>query len=605
MGKEKTMPEQKQEKAKGITWDLRGLYPSDEVSDLERDLERAQQQATGFQKRYHQKIADEACTVERLLEALQTYEAVIETLYRPYATANLLFAGDSRSDAYKATLARAQDVMTRVENLTLFFSLEIQQLPQEQIDALLADERLQPYRHYIESLRLFTPYMLDEREEQIINQKNLTGRTAFVNLFDEFTTTFEWQFELDGELRTLTASELRELVRHPDPEVRYRAKQAHDGRYGEHALIFTNILGSLIRDHAQEIDLRGYDSPIQPTHLRNKVPPDVVETMMRVTAENYSLVREYYQLKAKALGVPKLRGSDLYAPLSKSRRVVPFEEGQALVLDSFGEFSPDFREIVAQAFEKCWIDAEVRPGKRGGAFCYGITPSVHPYILMNYVDNLDSVYTMAHEFGHALHDVLSGRQNSILTYHPPLVLAETASVFAEMLLTRKLLASEDDPQVRKQILASKLEDFFSTISRQTMYTYFELDAHLAGAKRRLSAGELSSMWIKRRDELYGDVIEFLPEEQWFWAVIPHFIHTRFYCYAYTFGALLVFALFHRYEQEGEAFVPRYRALLAAGNSDWPEKLIAAQGMDFTRADFWQGGFEVIRSLLDEFADLVQ
>jgi oligoendopeptidase F len=422
-------------------------------------------------------------------------------------------------------------------------------------------------------------------------------------LFDEFTSSFEWQLEIDGEVKTLTESEIRELLRQPDADLRLRAKVAHDSKYGENALIFTNILGSLIKDHATEIDMRGYSSPIQPSHLQNKVPTEVAETMMQVTVEHFPLVQQYFRLKAKLLGIPKLRGSDLHAPVTKSKRVVPYEEAKSLVLQSFNNFSPEFGGIIERAFTENWIDAEIRLGKRGGAFCYSVVPSMHPYVLVNYVDNLDSVYTMAHELGHALHNIIAGQKQTLLTYHPPLVLAETASVFAEMLLTRQLLSEEKDRQNKIQIIASKLEDFFGTISRQTMYTYFELDAHLEGAKRRLSADDLCQLWIKHRDEMYGDSVDFLPEEKWFWAVIPHFIHTRFYCYAYTFGALFVLALFNRYQEQGNAFVPGYRALLAAGDSDWPDKLLKKMGMDFSNPSFWEGGFKVIKSLLDELQDL--
>jgi oligoendopeptidase F len=233
-----------------------------------------------------------------------------------------------------------------------------------------------------------------------------------------------------------------------------------------------------------------------------------------------------------------------------------------------------------------------------------VTPSIHPYVLMNYVDNLDSVYTLAHELGHALHGVLAGQKQTLLTYHAPLVLAETASVFAEMLLTRRLRSEKLDRETRKQILASKLEDFFGTIFRQTMYIQFELEAHLEGAQRRLSADDFCILWIKHRDQLYGDAIDFLPEEKWYWSVIPHFIHTRFYCYAYTFGALFVLALYNRYLEEGEGFVPRYRELLAAGDSVWPEKLIQSVGMDFSKPVFWEGGFKVIQNMLHELENLV-
>jgi len=326
--------------------------------------------------------------------------------------------------------------------------------------------------------------------------------------------------------------------------------------------------------------------------------------MMDVTTAHNQMAQKYCRLKAKLLGLPKLSGSDLYAPISRSDKVVRFEQGKELVLESFSDFSPEFGNIIARAFDEKWIDAEIRPGKRGGAFCYSVAPSLHPYVLMNYVDNLDSVYTMAHEFGHALHTVLSSEKQTILAFHPPLILAETASVFAEMLLTRKLLAEEKDRETRIQIIASKLEDFFGTISRQTMYTRFELDAHLEGAKRRLSTEDFCKIWLHRRAEMYGDTVDFLEEEKWFWSVIPHFIHSRFYCYAYTFGALFVLALFNQYEKEGDSFVPRYRDLLAAGDSDWPETLVQNIGLDFTQRSFWEGGFKVIESLLEELHEMV-
>lgn len=592
------------EKAKGITWDLSALYQNEDAPEINADLDKALATAKSFKSQYHGKIASESCDDKLLLQALRDYEILLETGYRPYAMASLLFTGDGKSDKFKGMVAKVQETVTLLSNETLFFGLEIQKIPKDKLAGFLKNEALAHYSHHIKTLRLFTPHTLEENEEQIINRKNLSGKTAFVNLFDEFTAAFEWQLEVDGEEKILTSSEMRELQRSQDADLRYRAKKAHDGKYAENDLIFTNVFGNLIKDHATDMEMRNYDSPILPSHMGNNVPPAVVDTMMQTTSEHYPLVQRYLRLKAKMLGLPKLKGSDLYAPVLKTDRKVPFDEGKALVLDSMSSFSPEFGQIIERGFTERWIDAEIRPGKRGGAFCYSIAPSVHPFVLVNYVDNLDSVYTMAHEFGHALHSVLAYEKETILTFHAPLVLAETASVFAEMLLTRKLLAEETERESRIQIISGKLEDFFGTISRQNMYTLFELDAHLEGAKRRLSADDFCQLWLKRRDEMYADTVDFLEEEKWFWSVIPHFIHTRFYCYAYTFGALFVLALFNQYEKEGEPFVPKYRALLAAGDSDSPENIIKKIGMDFSQKNFWQGGFTVIESLLDELEGLV-
>ena len=593
------------EKAKGVVWDLSPLYPPvNKMAETGDEMVALLDNAHNFKKQYYGKINADACDASFLSSALSSYEALFQAAYAPYSLANLKFYADGLSDENKALVAKAQDALSRINNETLFFSLEIQQIPEEKMAKILASGELDHFKHYIESLRVFSPYMLSEQEEQIINRKNLSGKTAFVNLFDEFTAAFEWSFERDGETKNLTSSELREFARHPNPEVRLRAKKAHDAKYGENALVFTNIFGNLIKDHATEVEMRGYKSPIQPSHLSNKVSSQVVETMMEVTEKHFSLARDYFKLKAKILGLPKLKGSDLHAPVNKSNRIVPFDEGKSLVVDSLSRFSPEFGDIAQRAFDENWFDAEVRPGKRSGAFCYSLGPATHPFVLMNYVDNLDSVYTMAHEFGHALHSALACEKETLLTFHPPLVLAETASIFAEMLLTRKLLAEENDRDGRIQIIASKLEDFFGTISRQTMYTRFEIEAHLEGAKRRLSADDLCQLWLKQRDMMYGDTVAFLGEEKWFWSVIPHFIHSRFYCYAYTFGALLVLGLFNQYEQEKEAFVPKYRGLLAGGDSDWPEKQLQAVGLDFSQKSFWQGGFKVVQSLTDELKELV-
>lgn len=592
------------QKARGITWDLHDLYASAQDPQLIQDLEDAQHFAEQFNSAYHGKIAAADCTAELLGRALKDYESLLEKIYRPYVMATLLFAGDGTKDEYKALLSRVQDTWMRIQNATLFLALEIRKMPAATADAILASGQLGHYQHHVEVERRLAPYSLSEAEEKIINRKNLSGKTAFVNLYEEFTAAFEWELEIEGERQRLTASELRQLMRHQDPELRFRAKKAHDGRYGEHAIIFTNVFGSIVKDHATEVELRGYAGPMAPSVLHNKVPEDVVETVLEVTAANFHQVQAYCRLKARMLGMDKLRGSDLYAPVVREMPEIPFEAAKAHVLESFHAFSPEFAQRIESIFTQRWIDAEVRPGKRGGAFCHGVTPSLHPYVLLNYVDNLDSMYTMAHELGHALHDLLAAERQTLLTYHPPLVLAETASVFAEMLLTRKLLAEETRRDMRIQIIASKLEDFFGTISRQAMYTFFEREAHTEGAGRRLSAEDLCTMWTSQRDALYSDTVDFLPEEKWFWAVIPHFIHTRFYCYAYTFGALLVLALFNRYEKEGEKFIPHYRRLLSAGDSDWPENLVAEMGMDFRDRAFWEGGFEVIQSLLEELQRLI-
>jgi oligoendopeptidase F len=599
------MTSDKRSKAAGIRWNILDLYARVEDAQLEADLKAAVEYAEKFAATYRNKIMSENLSAETLFNAIVELENIYTKIYKPEIYAFLSFSADTADDANKALYGRCQELMARVQNLVLFFELEVQKIPQPQFDKLIATGRLDTYRHYLEGVRLFTPYTLSEKEEQVINKKDLAGKNAFVNFYEEYTSSFTWQLEVDGEIKILTGEEVRNLLRRPDPDLRERAKQAYDGRYGENDIIFTNVFNALVKDHALEMEMRGYSSPIAPAHLRNRIAPEIVETMMEVTTAHNHLAQEYYMLKAKLLNMPKVRGCDLIAPVTEKREAIPFDEGKRLVLEAFENFSPDFRQLAQKMFDNHWIDAEVRKNKRGGAYCHGTIPQHHPYILMSYNDDIDNIYTLAHELGHALHDFFSGRKQTLFNYHPPLVAAETASVFAEMLLTRKLLQEVKDRELRIAIITGKLEDLFVTIHTQNYYTRFELDAHLHGAKERLSATQLCQLWTERRREMYGDAVDFLPEQQWYWAAIPHFIHTRFYCYAYTFGALLVLALFDRYEQEGKSFIPRYLKLLETGGSDAPENMIKPMGFDIRRPEFWESGFRLMQSLLEELKTLVQ
>ena len=599
------MATEKMVKAKGVRWDISDLYTLHNDALLETDLKAAVAQAEKFAETFRGKIVQDNLPADTLFDAIIALEDIYTKINKPEIYAFLAFTADTADDAIKALYARCQDLMAQVQNLVLFFELEVQKIPLFKFEQLLATGELDQYRHYLEGVRLYTPYTLSEKEEQVINKKDLSGKHALVNLYTEYTSAFTWQLEVDGERQTLTGEEVRNLLRRPEPDLRERAKRAYDSRYGENAIIFTNVFNAMLKDHGLEMEMRSYKSPMAPAHLRNRIAPEIVETMMEVTTAHDHLAQEYYALKARLLKMPKVRGCDLIAPVTEQREVIPFDEGGRLILQAFESFSPEFGRLAQQMFERKWIDAEVRPNKRGGAYCHGAIPQHHPYILMSYNDDIDNVYTLAHELGHALHDFCAGRKQTLLNYHPSLVAAETASVFAEMLLTRKLLDEVKDREMRLAILTGKLEDFFATIHAQNCYTRFELNAHLLGAKERLSATQLCEMWMKHRNEMYGDAVDFLPEQKWYWSAIPHFLHTRFYCYAYTFGALLVLALFERYEQEGKNFIPRYIQLLETGGAEAPENMTKKMGFDIRRAEFWESGFRLIRAFLEELKILVE
>jgi oligoendopeptidase F len=338
--------------------------------------------------------------------------------------------------------------------------------------------------------------------------------------------------------------------------------------------------------------------PVTPTHLDNEVRAETIEVMMSATERHYGVAQEYFRLKAHLLGLPGMKNTDLYAPLSDASATVGFDEAQQTVLDAFADFAPEFVAAGRDFFRSRWIDAQPRPGKRLGAFCASLGPSTNPYVLLTYTGTSRDMATLAHELGHGVHDRLAAKQRPV-NYQPPLPLAETASTFAEMLLTRSLLARERRPAVRQALLCAKIEDTIATVFRQNVLTRFEMAAHARRQVAALTADELCTLWWNENARLYGDAVEMIPSYRWGWSYIPHFIHNRFYCYAYVFGELLVLALYQRYREEGTAFVPAYLDLLRAGGSDAPDVLLRRVGVNVDDPAFWERGFVVVDSLLDE------
>jgi len=338
------------------------------------------------------------------------------------------------------------------------------------------------------------------------------------------------------------------------------------------------------------------------THLENEILPETVELMMEVTESHYALAQEYFQVKACLLGLPTLKNYDLYAPLSGSQKGIPFAGAKDLLLQSFREFHPLFGRIAGEFFEKRWIDAPPRKGKYGGAFCSGMTPSLHPYLLLNYTGNLRDVLTLAHEMGHGIHFYLARGQN-LMNFDPPLTLAETASVFGELVLTQALLREERDLTVRLALLCIEIEDLIATVFRQNVLTRFEQKAYQGRRHSLLSGEEIGGLWWQENAKLFGGSVEMIPEYRWGWAYISHFIHSRFYCYSYIFGELVSLALFQKYEEEGPSFLDRLIRLLERGGSASPHHLLEEAGVDMEQADFWEKGFRVIRRLLDELKSL--
>ncbi len=583
-----------------ITWNLDPISPGS-VEGFTQELREAVEAAVDFGATYRGKVAD--LDAGTLLLALKRYEELQETAVKPQYYAYLLFAADSGSDEAKKLSQQATESGNRLSRELLFFDLEIMAIPEEAFNSLMNDPLLANYRHYMSSIRKFSHHTLPEREEQLLKQKDLTGTEAFSRLFDELSASFSFTMELDGEEQEFTGEELLGLLHHTDPEVRERAFSLFLQRHGENSIVYSSVFNTIALDHAQEMELRGYTHPMEPTNIGNELSSDIVQQLMSVTEANYPLAQEYFRLKARILGLTKLKNCDIYAPVAESQKRYSLAEAREMVVQAYGAFNPAYTPIIEAFFTDGRIDAYPRTGKSGGAFCMGMTPSFPPYVLLNYTSNLRDVATLAHELGHGLHFVLSGRQ-SMLNYHAPLPLAETASVFGEMLLTRLMLERESDPQVKISLLCAKIEDIIATTCRQVVLTRFEERLHLERKSGLLTDSRICQIWLEENGRLFGDAVEAIEAYRWGWSYISHFIHTRFYCYSYTFAELLVLALYREYQQQGSDFVAGYEAILASGGSLSPADTAALAGIDISAAGFWQQGYDILAGLIEELKSLI-
>ena len=594
-------------KAAGICWALEDLYESPDDPRLGADLARAKRQAEAFAASYRGKIASGQLDGSGLAAALAEYEALSALESRPSFYASLLFAAETQNQAAQQLVQRTREAATETSNLTLFFALELIALDDAQLAALLATPALAEYQHYIESVRRFKPHTLSEKEEQLLNQKRLSGQSAFVQLFGELSGSLRFTVDIEGgedsEARELSDGEVMALLRHPAAAVRERAMTVFLETYASHGLVLSSIFNNILLDHKIDCELRQYADVVLPTHLANEIAPATVEALMQAVERHYPVAQEYFRLKARLLGLERLKNTDVYAPIESVAESISFAQAQDLIVTAFGRFNEQFAAIASEFFQKRWIDAEVRAGKRGGAFCAALSPEHHPYILCSYTGTGRDVATIAHELGHGIHYSLARRQK-LLNYDAPLVLAETASVFAEIVLTRHLLAEAKDQATRRAILCDVLQDIYGTVFRQTALTRFEIAAHAKRQEGILSPDEIGHLWWNEQAKLFGDSVEMLPISRWGWSYIPHFIHSRFYCYSYSFGELLTLALFQRYLDEGEAFIPTYLQLLESGGSQRPEHALGRLGIDINQPEFWERGFQVIKGFLADLQETV-
>ncbi|MEA3286471.1 MAG: M3 family oligoendopeptidase [Candidatus Marinimicrobia bacterium] len=587
--------------AETIRWDLQELFSGLDDPKISLVLTDSRVAAEDFVEQFKGKLGD--LSPAGLAEAYEKLESISGPLYRLSQYINLLYAVDTTDDKTKALLAKIEQHSSVTSNLLVFFSLELGNLSDEQFSRFEGSSELSSFAYKIVKLRKNARYNLSEKEEQIINLKDLNGASAHQKLYNELVSSFSFDFEIDGETQTLNGDQLRALRQHPDADVRQRAMQLFFSRYEENALVINHLYNALVKDHGIEVDLRGFKSPISVMNTHNDLSDEAIQALNEVTTESYTLVNRYYKLKAKILGLDTMTLADIYAPLPEASKFYSFEEAQKLVLDGFRSFDNDFYKMAKSMFDENRIDAPVEPKKRGGAFCSSSTPDLKPYVLLNYTGKVRDVSTMAHEIGHAIHAMFSSDQK-LMNYHSILPLAETASIFSEMVLTDSLLKKETDVEVKKSMLTGKLEDIFASSHRQNMFSSFEIASHAAINEQLQSAQELSKLYTNELKKMFGDSVAFTPEYAWEWSSIPHIFNVPFYVYAYNFGNLLVLALYQQYLDEGDSFKPKYKEFLSMGSSASPADITGIVGADINHPDFWRKSLKYIESLIDQLEELV-
>jgi oligoendopeptidase F len=578
--------------AEEVAWDLSDLYEGIDDPRIDADVAQAEADAAAFRERYHGKVAE--LDAPSLAEAVVEHERIESTVVRPLTYAHLVFAANMAEPAHGALVARLGEKAAALETQLLFFALEWAAAPDDVAEALLADPALDDWRHHLHSLRKFRPYLLSEPEERIVTEKTVSGVSAWSRLYEELLGALRVQ--LDGEELSLETAMAR--LYDADRDVRHTAAEAVTEALGPGLRTRTFVFNTILQDKSIDDRLRGYPTWISSRNLANETTDEAVEALVEATTSRYGVAQRYYRLKAKLLGLDRLDHYDRFAPVSTDTVKVPWDEARRIVVDAYTQFSEDAGGIVARFFDDQWIDGPVRPDKRTGAFCATTVPGVHPFVLMNYTGDRRSVLTLAHELGHGLHGVLA-QPLGLFNSSTPLTTAETASVFGEALTFDVLLADEDDPRRRLDLLTGRIEDAIATTFRQIAMNRFEYAVHTERREHgEISSERIGELWLEAQNALFGDSVSTEGYTPW-WSYIPHFTGTPGYVYAYAYGYLFSLAIYRRYVKEGESMIEPYLDLLRAGGSRAPEELAQLVGLDLTDPAIWASGIDALAEELDE------
>ena len=582
------------------TWDLSELVKNPKSLVFQKQIKELENQAIKFEK-IKSKL-DPKMSSKKFMNIIQQIEEISKNMSKIGGYASLSYSSDTQSDEATSLMTKMSKLGSEISNKILFFDLWWKtQVDDKNAKRLMKDAG--EITEYLSHKRLFAKYALSEPEERIINTLDVTGISALVKLYDKITNAFEYKMKIGNKSKTMTREELTNYVRSTNPKIRETAYKTILTKYTESKGVVGEIYQNIVLNWRDEgIEIRGYESPISMRNIGNDVDDKTIESLLSICRKNSPVFQKFFVQKAKMLKMKKLRRYDLYAPAAANikEKNYAYDKSVKLVFESLGKFSNTLEEYARKVFNENHIDSAIRQGKRDGAFCSTLTPKITPYVLVNFTGKSRDVFTLAHELGHAVHSQ-AAQDRSILVQDAPLPLAETASTFSELLLYDNLSDKISDNE-KKIMLAEKIDDLYATIMRQSFFTIFEVDAH-----KQIGEGttinEISKTYLQNLKEQFGNSVSLSDDFAIEWSCIPHFYHTPFYCYAYSFGNLLALSLFQRYKKEGKDFVPAYMSILAAGGSKKPEKLLAEYGFDIRSPKFWQEGFDYVNEQVKALASL--
>ncbi|MFX1494202.1 MAG: M3 family oligoendopeptidase [Promethearchaeota archaeon] len=590
-----------------IAWDLTEIFSSTKDPEITEKIMSLEKIADGLVKKYKGEISSPHFTAKDLLELIKKYEKFTADLDELTLYTNRLYDGDQNEPLAKGLKNRIDNFQTKVLKKITFIDLEIGELIKERGD-IIKDPILEGYRQYLRKFKRQVPHLLSEVEEQLILEKDQFGVKAWSDLQSEWLNSRSYIVNVEEEEKSLSYGEANSLLTHPDRNTRISANKSIYGTLGEEEIVYSTALKNIFSDWLKITGRRKYNGPMHHSFIVNDTTQDVIDNLMNTIEKNVGVFQRYLQLKAKILGIPKLSCADIYAPLPNApKKIITWEETKELILEAYRKFDNTFESIVRDMYERNHIDAGVRKGKVNGGYCDTWYNGKTCYILLSFTGALREIYTLAHEFGHAIHGTMASKEQTIFNLHPGFTVAETASIFGELLLTDLLLLKADSDEEKKAILAKVLDGAGETAFQVSARVWFEQSLYDAiKNKETLDGKTISKYWCVARDKIYGESVEWFEEMDWEWAMKPHyyFPNFRFYNYPYVYAQLFVYALYQKYKTEGKNFIPKFKKLLSAGGSLSTEELSKIMGLDVTKPDFWKLGIKQYEDFVDKLEELI-